>query len=37
VGMIAASLWYIQPIVWAGLQEVIDVIAILYALKASRL
>ena len=37
VGMIAASLWYIQPIVWAGLQEVIDVVAILYALKASRL
>lgn len=37
VGMIVASLWYIQPIVWAGLQELIDVVAIVYALKASRL
>lgn len=37
IGMILAALWYIPPVVWAWVQELIDVLAILNAIRATRL
>ncbi len=35
--MILAALWYIPPVIWAWVQELIDVVAILNAIRATRL